>query len=593
MSNVKKRNLVLLIFLLGIFMGAIDSGIVSPARTVIKNGFGVTENAGIWMITIYNLAYAVSMPIVSKLSDRYGRKRIYLISILTFGFGSLLCGLSNFYGTFGMFLAARVIQAIGGGGIMPIANAFIGQSFPPEKRGTALGYVGAVYGIATILGPTLGSSILDLAGTSHWGWIFFINVPISILIVALSYAMTEAVGENSSKLDLAGSITLSIVILSIMYALTNLNFFHFSSSIKSITVWPYLIIFVLFLPIFIIVEKKAEDPILNLKYFKDKQIVLTLILGFIVGTGLMGIVFVPQFAENTLKLKSGSGGYLVTLMSLFAGIGAPVGGKLVDKYSAKLVIALGFACTTIGTLYSAIYTVSHPGFVPAIIGLTFIGLGIGFTMGTPLNYLMLSYVDEKESATGLSTLSLIRSIGVTISPNILINFIADAGSKTSGAVRAVMPPLSMPSFPGSQFITKSIGNKFDISTMTFSGGISQGQLDKLKSADVTTIVNIMKDFMNTIFDKIVPQVKAGFMQALKSAPAGVKNNINFDNILKDWKLSYLNSIEAKRTLIEKTFQSTLNEGYRNMFIAAGIIALVGLIVTLMLSNKKSYKGSRE
>lgn len=579
--NNKKRVITLTIFLLGIFMGAIDSGIVSPARALIQNSFGISENVGVWMITIYTLAYAVSMPIVSKLSDRYGRKKVYILSIIIFAVGSMLCGFSNFYGNFTFMLIARVIQAIGGGGIVPIANAFIGNSFPPEKRGTALGFVGAIYGVATILGPTLGSSILSIAGNNHWGWIFFINIPISILIIVLSFGMEENKGEINSKLDLSGSISITIVILSLMYALTNLNFFHFIDSIKSVKVWPYLLTFIVSLPIFILMEKRAEDPILNLRYFKERQIVITLILGLITGVGLMGIVFVPQFAENTLKLKAGSGGYLVTLMSLFSGVSAPLGGKFVDKYSAKLVMALGFLCTTIGTLFLALYTVAHPSFTTTLIGLAFIGFGIGFTMGTPLNYLMLTYVKENESASALSTLSLIRSIGVAISPNILINFIAEAGKKLPQALQSALPPIKMPTFPGSQYMPATAMPKMD-----FSAGISSASLDKLKSADITTVVDVSKEFMSSIFDKIIPQIKAGITQALSGAPKGININIDFNTILNNWKLSYISEIEKNRAMLEKVYQTTLNEGFRNMFIAAGIIAFVGFALTLLLSNKK-------
>lgn len=588
MNKDKKRIIALTIFLLGIFMGAIDSGIVSPARAVIANSFGVKENLSVWMITIYTLAYAVAMPIASKLSDRYGRKKVYILSIIIFAAGSALCGITNFYGNFTLFLIARVIQAIGGGGIMPIANAFIGFSFSPEKRGTALGFVGAIYGVATILGPTMGSSILDVAGINRWGFIFFINVPISILILCLSYVVEESTSEANSKLDTIGSVVVSIIILSLMYALTNLNFFHLEESIKDAKVWPYLIVFAFALPLFVLVESKAEDPILNLRYFKEKQIVLTLILGFTTGVGLMGVVFIPQFAENVLKLKTGNGGYLVTLMSIFAGVSAPLGGKFVDKYSAKLVMLLGFGCTTFGSLFLALVATAYPSFLSLMIGLAFIGFGMGFTMGTPLNYLMFSYVDEKESASAISTLSLIRSIGVTISPNIMINFIVEAAKKVQGNVMAALPQPSAPAFSGSQYMAST----FDLSKMISSGGtISPDVLQKLQAADVTTVVDITKNFISTMLDKAIPGIKASIAKALESAPKGIKLDIDFNIVLNNWKLDYLNDIEKHRAAIEKAFQDTLNHGYRNMFLAAAVIAFIGVIITLLLSDKKTVNNA--
>lgn len=506
------NRIALIIFLLGIFMGAIDTGIVSPARTVIKNSFGVGESIGVWMITIYTLAYAVAMPIVSKLSDRFGRKRVYIISITIFTIGSALCGLTNFYGNFTLFLLARVVQAIGGGGIIPIATAFIGQSFPPEKRGTALGMVGAMYGIATILGPTMGSGILDAAGANHWGWLFFINVPIGIFIIILGTSLEESKAEIQSKMDVLGAGVISIVILSLMYALTNMDFYNFRESIAKNNVWPYLLVFVITLPIFILVEKKAEDPVLNLSYFKDKQIALTLIISFIVGCGLMGVVFVPQFAENTLKLKTGNGGYLVTLMAVFSGITAPLGGKFIDKYSAKLVMGMGFACTTIGTLFLALYVVKHPSFIAILIGLAFIGFGMGFTMGTPLNYLMLTYVRPEESATALSTLSLIRSVGVTISPNIMVNFIAEAGKQMPDKLRAALPAVKPPVISGFE----NLSDKFDGSKVNFSGNVSTDMINKFKDADVTTVVDTTKDFVSNMFSNIIPKIQDNIYTGMNS-----------------------------------------------------------------------------
>lgn len=598
--NNKYQKITLLVFLLGIFIGAIDSGIVSPARTVIQNQLGVGENTGVWMITVYTLVYAVSMPIVSKLSDRYGRKRVYLTSILIFGIGSFMCALTNQYGSFTFLLISRVIQAIGGGGITPIATAFIGQSFPPEKRGTALGLVGGVYGIATILGPTMGSSILDIAGANNWGWLFLINVPICIIIILLGLRIKENKGEESSKLDIAGSVAISIVIVSIMYALTNINFFNIKESIQDVQVYPYLIIFVISLPIFIAIAKRAEDPILNLKYFKNSQIAVTLVLGFLTGAGLMGIVFVPQFAENVLKLKAGSGGYLVTLMSVFAGVTSPLGGKLIDKYSAKVVMLAGFACMLTGTLYLAFIVVSYPTFINMLIGLGFVGFGIGFTMGTPLNYLMLTYVKENESASALSTLSLIRSIGVTVSPNIMINFIAEAGKSIPDRLRAAMPEIGMPNIPG----IERMGNDFTMTSSNLSGGMSAEAIQKFKEADVTTAVDVTKDVMASVFDKIIPGIESNVVNGLDSALAAIRNSDNtiqafnavdsiksikeqVPEILLNWKTSYIDAIEAKRLVLENIFQTTLNQGFKNMFIAAAIIAAVGLILSLMLKNKVS------
>ncbi len=535
--NKKKSTLILVLFLLGIFMGAIDSGIVSPARELIQNSFQVSRSVGTWMITLYTLVYAVSMPIVSKMADRSGYKKVYIFGIAMFGLGSLLCGLANFYGTFTFFLFARVIQAIGAGGIMPIANSVIGKSFPEEKRGTALGMVGAIYGVATILGPTMGSGILSAAGNNHWGWIFFINVPISIVIILLSFALEDSKSNERKPMDLAGSIIVAAVVGTLMYALTNLDFFNFVSSIKSAEVYPFIIASIIFLPILIIVESKAKDPVLNMKYFKNTQIVVVLVLAFIVGIGMMGMVFVPQFAENALKLKAGSGGYLVTLLAVFSGVAAPVSGILLDKKGAKLVLILGFIFNITGTLFLGFVATQQLSFITVLIGLAFMGFGVGFTMGAPLNYLILGAVPQEEGTTALATMSLIRSIGVTISPSIMIGFIVNAGSKVQQNIMALFPA--------------------NISAM--SQGKGNGQIfSSLQSSDVTTIVDDLV--------KAIGQINLG-----KYSEAAVKG------------------INSARAAIESTFQTTMNNGYRSMFTATAIIAAAGFIAALFLNGKKQSK----
>lgn len=541
----EKKGIIFFILLLGIFMGAIDSGIVSPAREIIQNGLGVTATTGIWIITIYNLFYAISMPIVSKLADRNGHKKIFIIGVILFGLGSLFCGLSNFYGNFAWLLAARVVQAIGVGGIIPIATTYIGKSFPEEKRGTALGLVGAVFGVATILGPSMGSGILGLAGNDHWGWIFFINVPISLIIVLLSGHMQNIKVEEKPALDLVGAITIAAVIASLLYGLTNLNFFHLTDSLQNKHVYPFLLAFVVLLPVLIMVEKRAADPILQLKYFKNQRMVLIFTIAFMTGIGMMGTVFIPQFAENVLKIKAGTGGYLITLLAIFSGVSAPLSGRLLDKKGPVIVLATGFACIAAGSLVLGYVATSALSFISVLAGLALVGSGIGFTMGAPLNFLVMQSVPDDETTTAVATMSLVRSIGTTMSPGIMIGFIAQAGQN----LQPRLMELVQGSMKGGSMLLQ--GNPQKDMVQVFSS---------LKSADVTTIVDRLKDIMQ----QLVPAPMAPM----------IKQNI-----------------ENMRSSIESVFQSTLNLGYTHLFTTSAIIAGVGLVLTLLLGRiiKKSAR----
>ncbi|MCR6514389.1 MAG: MFS transporter [Clostridium chrysemydis] len=559
----KTQTALMVMFLLGIFIGAMDDGIVSPARTIIADSLNVGADTSIWMITIYTLVYAVVMPISGKLADRYGKKKLFIISITIFGIGSLLSGVSDLFNSYAFLLTARVIQAIGGGGIMPIATAFIGESFPKEKRGSALGIVGATYGIATTLGPTIGSGILNFFGNKSWGLLFLINVPICIIVVLISLKVKiKETQYTEKKLDFKGSVVLSLMILGLMYGVTNLNFANFKDSITSTKVYPYLLLFLILIPVFIYVEKRAEDSVLNLDFFKNRNIVITLIMALVVGCGMMSVVFIPQFGENVLRISQGSGGYLITIMAVCSGVAAPIGGKIIDKYSAKLVLLIGFLCTMVGTLLLAFIVCKDNNKVLLFVCLAIMGAGMGLTMGTPLNYLMQVNVKKSEASSAQATVSLVKSIGIAVSPNILVNFVSEAGDKMPNALMKVMPHIQGMS-----------GN----ASMS-SGEVPKSILDSFQNADVTSISNVMKDFATFMFDKAKPAIEHSLVNH-------VPPNTTVDAMFNSMKADYLHQVDGARVAIENTFQSTLNSGFAGLFIASAIIAGLGFVVALFLKKQ--------
>jgi EmrB/QacA subfamily drug resistance transporter len=550
----KPRSLALIsvIYLAGIFMGAIDTGIVSPAREIIQNNMGVDAKTGIWIITIYTLAYAASIPIMGKLADRYGRKTIYITSIALFGVGSLLCGLSHYTGNFEFLVIARAIQAIGGGGIIPVATAEFGTSFPPEKRGMALGLVGGVYGIANIFGSLAGSAILNIFGTQNWQYIFLVNIPISIFIILAGiFCLPNHREQSVKKIDVLGTLVIVSMVLSLLYGLKQIDFFNFSHTISSTGTYPFLIAFAVLVPIFIFVEKKAEDPIMNLSYFTNARIVTTLAVAFASGFVLMGIVFIPQFCENALKVGAGDGGYFTVILGLLSGVSAMLSGRLIDSIGAKLVLLMGFGITIIGALFLILVAVANPNMVTVVISLMLLGFGLGFTIGAPVNYMMLENINVKEANSGLATLSLLRSIGTSIAPAIMVGFLAFAGTSVQANLTAVLPnEINVPALPYAQDITDRVNalkkdpntadalgnvnlpdlNSFKTIKIDFSSGGSDYKipadiLEKLKRSDVTTIVSVTKEMSANMFDQMTPQKIADIQSGLKSGIDGIATGI--------------------------------------------------------------------
>lgn len=536
-------GLILAIYLLGIFMGALDTGIVTPARTVIQDSLGVDEKSGIWMITIYTLAYAASIPVMGKLADRIGRRTIYLISIFLFGAGSFLCGISHNADSFTFLLASRALQAIGGGGIMPVATAEFGTTFPEEKRGMALGMVGGVYGIANIFGASAGSLVLDIFGIDRWEFIFYVNVPIAVFIlIAGFFALPNTKSQSSEPIDGIGITVLVVMILSLMYGLKNIDFFEFGKSLTDTNVYIPLIAFFVLLPLFIFVEKRAKDPVMNLKYFSNIKILMTLCVTVITGIVLMGVIFIPEFCENALKTAEGSGGYFVIILGICAGVGAMSSGVLTDRFGPKLVLSIGLTASIIGSLIVILFASHDPDKLNVFASLIFIGLGIGYTMGAPLNYMMLWEVDENESTSALATLSLVRSIGTVVAPAIMVGFIAHAAAGMSDNIMNVMPEeINIPELPYAQELTdemkkqnvKGVPDLTEMKTvkidMKDSGSgdidIPDEIMDELEASTVTTVTAAVKDMAEYFFDEMTPKMQKEIYTGIDKGINGVSDGI--------------------------------------------------------------------
>ena len=196
----------MLVYLMGLVIGGLYVGMVSPVRTVIQADFGIGSDIGIWMINIYTLFYAALIPVIGRLADLYGRKRILMTCLVIFSLGAVLCGMSAAFLGMPLLLAGRVIQAVGACGMIPVANAEMGTSFPEGKRGLALGLAAAAAGISNVMGAAAGSTVLGLFGTENWPWLFYIGIPFcgAVLVGAAIFLPNHTV-RGEVRIDIAGS----------------------------------------------------------------------------------------------------------------------------------------------------------------------------------------------------------------------------------------------------------------------------------------------------------------------------------------------------------------------------------------------------
>lgn len=601
----KRWKLVLVLYLAGIGMGALDMGIVNPARTVIQNGLGVDDKVGVWVFTIYTLAYAAAIPVIGKIADIIGRKPVYVLAIGLFGLGSLGCGLSQDFSSLGLLLASRAIQAIGGGGMMPVATAAVGTIVPPSKRGMALGLVGMVYGVASVFGGSAGSLVLDIAGQENWQWIFYINVPIAVIVVALGiWALPQENQSSDRKLDLPGVFILVIMITALLWAFQNLDFTNISKSIQDRDVWVGLLFFVILLPVFWVAEKRARDPLIDFKYFGTINVGCTLMFGAVSGILMMTVMFIPQFAENCLRLPSGAGGYPTIIIGVASAIGAPLSGRLTDRFGPRAVLGVGVLISAIAGFMLIYWASPYPGLVSNSVSIFVMGLGLGFLMGAPLTYLILHLIPESDANSGQATLSLIRSLGTTLAPAILAGLLATAMGGLSGKVMDAMPPMEMSAMPAMTAEAPEAGGKMpagqaEKQTMPSNAqtntreqkpapkatapktkaamGFKMSDMpasvqDKVKTADVTNIVDRSKDIANYMFDQQEAKIKA----QMGTVPSTVEQ----------MRARYLQDIESHREQIETAFQMGLNEGFSRLFWFYTILSLAGVLLLAGLPSKR-------
>ena len=422
---MKERNLgvVLAVYLVGLLIGGLYVGMVSPARTVIQADFGIDGTLGIWMINIYTLFYAALIPIIGKIADRRGRKRVFTICMGVFCAGSVLCGISQSVGGFWLLLVGRVVQAVGAGGVIPVANAEIGTTFPQEKRGMALGIAAAVIGVSNVLGSALGSAVVGAFGVDRWPLMFYLCIPFCLAVIAASvaYLPDSEVEQSPGRMDIAGSVLFTLFVLLLLLGVKSIG----ETSSPLVAAAPFIGA-VACVVAFRFVESRAEDPVFHLEYFHNRQIVITMIVSFFIGCFVISLVLVPELAEYAMGDPLGSGGYYILAIGITSFVATPVAGKVIDKTGPKPVLMTGLAISIAGLLFLALVAVAAPSIATFVAGLAVVGAGMGMAMGAPTNYMILENTDKRDSTSAIATITLIRQIGTTVAPAVYIGLITSA-----------------------------------------------------------------------------------------------------------------------------------------------------------------------
>ncbi|MCF0123522.1 MAG: MFS transporter [Ruminiclostridium sp.] len=406
----KRFYAIMAIYLLGLVVGGLYVGMVAPVRTVIQADFGIGNEMGIWIITIYALFYAAFIPIIAKAADRMGRKPIFLGCMAVFCAGAVVCSLR---GSYLVLLLGRVLQAVGACGIIPLANAEIGASAPPEKRGFALGITAAASGLSNVLGAGIGSAIIGAVGQENWPVLFYACLPFGLLAIAAgSFLLPKGAPKQSAgEVDLPGSVTVVVFVFAALLG------------IQGVYPVPAFVCAGVSLVLFLLFERRAADPVIAPHFLRSRSLLLIFGISLLVGAMINSMALIPEFAEAALGLETGSGGVYMVVIGVFSMFGPPLGGKLIDRFGPKYVLMAGLAVATAGYLILALVAARFPSPAAIIVGLAVMGLGLGFSMGAPVNYMIFENADLAEINSALGAATLVRQLGVSAAPVIYVAFI--------------------------------------------------------------------------------------------------------------------------------------------------------------------------
>ena len=388
----------------GVFLSTIDGSIVNVALPTLARSFEVSFAVVQWVVLAYLLAISTLMLGIGRLADMTGKKPIYTTGFVVFTLGSVLCGLAP---TIYWLIAFRVLQAVGAAMLLALGLAIITESFPAAERGRALGIAGSIVSIGIVIGPTVGGLLID---AYSWRWIFFVNLPVGIAGTLLAWRFVpNARPLGGQRFDFAGAGALFISLFSLLMALTLGQQLGFNQALVLLLFAG----FILLLLLFIAVELRVDQPMINLRHFKNADFSIGLLTGFITFVAIAGaIILMPFYLENVLGYGPREVGFLMAAIPVGLGISAPLSGALSDRYGTRPITVIGLIVLVFG--YMAMSTLNAQttawGFL-----LRFLPLGVGMGIfQSPNNSAIMGSASQRHLGIVSGMLAVTRTVGLTI-----------------------------------------------------------------------------------------------------------------------------------------------------------------------------------
>lgn len=411
----KNRWVILFVVVMVTFMATLDGSIVNVALPVMAKSLKVTS-AGIQVVvTSYLIIISATILIFGRLGDIVGKTKVFKFGIALFTLGSLFCGITS---SLPALVFARVIQAIGASGAMANSQGIITHVFPANERGRALGITGTFVALGALIGPPLGGFIID---ATSWEYIFLINVPIGIIILFYSFKILPKSHKTAKvRFDGLGALLFVFAIVPLFAALGQGQEIGFT---KPIILLGFLIAIISF-TLFIMVEKKRENPLLQLQIFENKLFSLSIFCGFISFVAMFcSTIIQPFYLQDVMKFSPSTTGLVLMIYPLILSVVSPFSGHLSDKIGSEILAFIGLVFTSLGLfLMSALNENSSITTMVLFIAVMSIGNGL---FQSPNNSLVMSTVPKDKLGIAGSVNALVRNLGmicgIALSTTILYN----------------------------------------------------------------------------------------------------------------------------------------------------------------------------
>ncbi len=419
---------------MGVFLGTIDGSIINVSLPTLMEALNTDFPTIQWVILGYLLTVTCLLLSVGRLADIQGKKKIYLIGFVIFTLGSMLCGFSP---TAGWLVAFRIVQAVGAAMVTALGAGIITAAFPPHERGKALGIMGTVVSVGIATGPALGGVLI---GTIGWRAIFFVNVPVGIVgVFMVRVFVPDDHPTGRQRFDFSGALALFVSLVSLLLALTLGQRLGFDR----LLIWGLLGNFVLFLAIFLWIERNVTQPMVNLAMFRNPPFSVGLLTGFMTFIALGGIFILPFYLQNVLGYAAAQVGLLLSILPIMLSITSPLSGILSDRFGSRGLATIGLLIMAI--TYALLSTLqpdtSTWGYILRVAPL---GIGVGMFQ-SPNNSAIMGSVSKERLGIASGFLAMSRTLGQTTGVAVIGTIFATRAASYAGqAVSANLDAVPAP-----------------------------------------------------------------------------------------------------------------------------------------------------